>query len=63
MRYPLQVLRFTEETGIAGAILYLTDDVELTDLHIRSAVEARSLMTEGVYAEPHLEWWDASKYW
>ncbi len=60
---PLQALKFTEESGLAGALIYLSEDVILTELHIRSAVEARSLMVEGVYAEPHVKGWDASKYW
>lgn len=63
MNQPLQTLLFTEDSGIGGAIAYLTPDVEITDAHIRLVVEARSLMREGKYAEPKLPWWDASKHW
>ena len=59
----LQVLRFTDDSGIGGAICYMTEDVQLTEVHIRLIIEAKSLMEEGTYAEPRLSWWDASKFW
>lgn len=60
---PLQTLKFTEDSGIGGAICYMSEDVQLNELHVRLIVEAKSLMEEGAYAEPRLDWWDASKFW
>ena len=63
MLSPLQTLRFTEESGIAGAICYLSEDIELTDVHVRLIVEAKSMNEQGEHTGERLDWWDASKYW
>lgn len=63
MLHPLHSLKFTEDSGIGGAICYMSEDAQLTELHVRLIIEAKNLMENGEYAEPKLEWWDASKYW
>lgn len=63
MRYPLHTLIFTEDSGLAGAVCYLTPNIQLTELHVRLIVEARTLMIEGTLNEEPLDWWEPGKYW
>ena len=63
MREPLYALKFTEESGLIGAIAYMSDELELTESHIRMVIEARNLQASGTLAEPRLKWWEPEKYW
>lgn len=58
----LNTLKFTEDSGIGGAICYMSDGVELTELHVRLIVEAKSMTESGEYDVDRVHWWDAGKY-
>lgn len=63
MREALMTMKFTEDSGIGGAIAYVSDDIVITDSHIKIIVEARRLWLEGIYQEDKLPWWNPSAHW
>jgi hypothetical protein len=61
---PLIPIRFGEDSGIDGAIAYITDEVNLTQLHIKLIVEARQMTIEWACTEDkdYVKGWDPSKH-
>lgn len=61
---PLLTIRFDEESGISGAIAYMSEDAELTQLHIKSIVEARQMTIEWALTEDdeYVQGWNPGKY-
>lgn len=63
MTPPLYPLLFTEDSGICGAIAYISEGVELTDLHLRLIIDARNMVVEGTLNGERMKGWDPQKYW
>lgn len=64
MLTPLITLRFGEESGICGATAFMSEDAELTEVHIKVIVTARQMTMEWQLTEDseYVKGWNPSKY-
>ena len=64
MKYPLYPFMFGEGSGITGAIAYLSNDVELNDIHIKAIIEAHQMTMEWALSEDedHVKGWNPWKW-